>query len=92
MISDTSSQALSSPASAPQAAPARAAASAMTVNTTAGGSPSGSQNDATPVAAQAPSSSCPSAPTFHSRARKATAQPSPHKSSGVALTVVSDRA
>ncbi len=44
----------------------------------------------TAEAPQAPMNSCPSAPMFHRRIRNASAQASPVKMSGVALTSVSD--
>ncbi len=44
----------------------------------------------TALAAQAPSSSWPSAPMFHSRIRNASAQASPVRISGVDLTSVSE--
>ena len=47
---------------------------------------------ATPPAAMAPMTNCPSAPMFQTLERKHTASPSAMSSSGVALTMSSPRA
>ena len=51
-----------------------------------------SASSATPPAAMAPNTNCPSAPMFHTLARKHTARPSAMISSGVALTISSPSA
>jgi hypothetical protein len=51
-----------------------------------------SASSATPPAAMAPNTNCPSAPMFHTFERKHTASPSAMMSSGVALTISSPMA
>jgi len=45
---------------------------------------------ATPLAANPPMASCPSAPMFQNSIRKATETPSPQSIKGIALTMVSE--
>ena len=74
---------------AAQAAPPRAPATIMTGSNKLLSLPS--KYSATPVAAAAPSMNWPSAPMFHTLARKPIARPIAHSISGVALSSNSER-
>src|SRR5207237_345870 len=74
------------PRRALQAAPARQPASSMT--TTSTGTGKAVANRPTPVAATAPTMSCPSPPMFHRPTRSAVATARPVSTSGVALMSV----
>ena len=76
------------PHSAPQANPA----SIIAGRRMKPGVPAGTRGTrTTALAPHAPSRSCPSAPMFQRRIRKASAQASPVRMSGVAFTRVSER-
>ena len=91
MISLTPKRDLRTPGIRPHAAPPRKPATSITDRTTMPGVPAGSSGArTTALAAQAPSSSWPSAPMFQSRIRKASAQARPVRMSGVDLTSVSE--
>ena len=91
MISLTAKRALSRPGMKPHAAPARKPESIISGIVTNAGVPAGtSGRNTTALAPHAPIRNWPSAPMFHSRIRKASAQARPVRISGVALTSVSE--
>ena len=91
MISLTPNRERRKPGMRPHAAPPRNPATSITARMMTPGVPTGTSGTrTTALAAHAPRRSCPSAPMFQSRMRKASAQARPVRISGVDLTSVSE--